>query len=100
MSLWTLLVIGVLTFVIRAVFVLGPKLPAEEKLRPLLQGLPAAVMPALAAAAFLGQQTAAASSPKIIAVLATAAIAWRTRSIAAAMALGMLVFWGLRALGA
>jgi branched-subunit amino acid transport protein len=98
MSFWVIAVIGALTFAIRASFLVGPRPHWEARLRPYLQRLPAAVLPALAASALVG--TTAGPEPRLLAVAAAAAVAWRTRSIAGAMVAGMLVFWALRFAGA
>lgn len=94
MNFGLILVIGGLTFAIRAIFVLGPTLP-EERLRPLLKLLPAAVLPVLAASS-LHLEGDSSAWMKWVAVAAAAFVAWKWRSVLYAMAVGMGVLWVLK----
>ncbi|MCP4498406.1 MAG: hypothetical protein GY822_00365 [Deltaproteobacteria bacterium] len=95
MSLALVVAMGALTFFIRAIFVLGPKL-SQERLRPFLRALPSAVMPALAVSSLLSGGDKLVSAQSLMAVLLGCVVAWRTKSVAAAMVLGMISFWGFR----
>ncbi len=96
MSLWVIGVIGLLTFGIRAVFVLGPKFGAVERAQPWLMALPIAVMPILAASAFGSQEF---SVPKVMGLVVCGAIGVTTRKTALAMGGGIVTFWALQWLG-
>ena len=95
MTWWTIPVIGLLTFAIRAVFVLLPPSHRIERLRPALLALPIAVMPVLATSSLIASGI---DPSKVVGVIVAAIVALTTRSTAGAMAAGLVAFWIGRAL--
>jgi branched-subunit amino acid transport protein len=102
-GVWGLiLAMGALTYALRASFILlqdRVRLPAL--LRRGLAYVPAAVLAAIAAPAFvqLGADVDLATQlPRWAAGLVGAVVAFKTRQVAAVMVAGMLTLWGVQAL--
>ena len=81
---------------------LGRGAPGREMSRTLrrwLRYVPPAVLAALVVPAALAPQGRLEVGPRAWAVLAGAAVAWRTRNVLWTIVGGMAVFWGLKGLG-
>lgn len=90
--------IGLLTYALRASFLLllrGHDLP---RLQRTLRYVPIAVIPAITATAIAGHKHTAHLDLRLAAAAIAIAIAWRTKNIAATMLAGMLALWLLQAL--
>lgn len=93
-----ILVVGLLNYLSRLSFI---ALFAKVEMPPLvaraLRFVPAAMLMAIVvpAVVFSAPGTLAFSytNPKVVAALAAAAVAWRTKNAVATMALGMLTLW-------
>ena len=95
MSWTTIFVIGGATFLFRASFLLIFSGQMPERIKRALHYVPVAVLPALIASAVIGKDGTELDI-RIVAAVVGALIAWRTRSVAAAMVLGMAALWGLQ----
>ncbi len=99
MSTWSiLLLIGALTYLLRASFLVVRDKPMPTKVERALRYVPVAVLPALVTSVVIGGPNTELSPPRLIAAATAAVIAWKTRSIALTMGGGMGVLWGLQAL--
>lgn len=96
MSWTTIFVIGGATFLFRASFLLIFSGQMPERIKRALHYVPVAVLPALIASAVVGKDDGTELDIRIVAAVVGALIAWRTRSVAAAMVLGMAALWGLQ----
>ena len=76
---------------------LGREMPPT--LRRWLRYVPPAVLAALVVPAALAPQGRLEVGPRAWAVLAGAAVAWRTRNVLWTIVGGMVVFWGLKLIG-
>ena len=76
---------------------LGREMPPT--LRRWLHYVPPAVLAALVVPAALAPQGRLEVGPRAWAVLAGAAVAWRTRNVLWTIVGGMVVFWGLKVIG-
>ncbi len=94
MSWLTLFLIGVATFSLRSAFILIGRGDPALRVAAVLRFVPAAVLPALATSAVIGNG-AAALPPRIAAAAVAALVVWRFRSVAGAMIAGMAVLWAL-----
>jgi branched-subunit amino acid transport protein len=109
-TLWAVVVaVGALNYLSRLSFIaLFARIPMPPAMARALRFVPAAMLTAIVvpAVAFRapGVLELSYANPKLLAALVAAAIAWRTRSVTATMAFGMialwLVQWTLSALGA
>ena len=94
---WTVVIaIGVATYALRACFLVGLDSSAAPGVERYLRFVPVAVLPALAASAVVGNGNSALDL-RVAAALVGAAVAYKTRSVAAVMATGMIVLWLLQA---
>lgn len=95
----SLLAGGVLTFATRAVFLLGGRrFHPGPRFQRLLAYVPPAVLAALIAPELLmagGEFQFHSGNLRLWAGLAAAVVAWRTRSVLATIATGLLVLWSL-----
>lgn len=96
MSITTITLIGVLTFVCRAGFLLLGKKRGTAEPSAVLARVPAAVLPALTASALLPFATHG-DWRALAAAAIGGAVAWRTRSLLAAVAIGLALLWSLEA---
>lgn len=91
------------TFLLRFAFIaLEGRLVLPDLARRALRYVPAAVLPALIVPAVLlpaGQLDLSLANPRIVAAALGAAVAWRTRSIFATLAVAMAALLLLQALG-
>lgn len=92
---------GLLTFAIRAAFLLGgARWAPGPGFRRLLAYVPPAVLAALIAPEIFvtgGELVLGPTNPRLWAALGAALVAWRTRSVLATIATGLLLLWGLTA---
>ena len=95
MSWATIFIIGGATFLFRASFLLlfSGQMPA--RIKRALHYVPVAVLPGLIVSAVIGKGGTELDI-RILAAVVGALVAWRTRSVAAAMVLGMAALWGLQ----
>ena len=94
-------VVGVLTFAIRVSFIylFGRVDAVPPWLTRTFRYVPPAVLAALVLPSLVTVRpsaTATLSSERLVAGLVAAAVAWRTESILATIAVGMVVLWTLR----
>ena len=92
-----ILVMALVTFLLRLSFIgLEGRLQLPPLARRALRLVPAAVLPALVVPAVLlpaGTLDVSPGNPRIIAALAGAVVAWRTRSMFATLVAGLAVLW-------
>lgn len=103
MSGWiTVVVAGLGTYLIRGSFIwLHGRWVVPPLVARALRFVPPAVLAALIAPAVVaprGIVEALPPAPELLAALAAAVVAWRTRSIAATIAVGLPVLWAIQAL--
>lgn len=102
LPLWTtIIIIGVGTYALRLsfIFLLG-RLEFPPKAQRALRFVPAAVLAALVLPALVRPQDAIDLSPgnlHLLAGIVAALVAWRTRSMVATLATGMVALWILQA---
>jgi len=100
--LWALIVvIGVATFLLRFsfIFLFGRVEEVPPRIRTALRFVPPAVFAALAVPAVVsidGSLGATVTDDRFLAGTLAAAVAWRTESIFATIAVGMLALWTFR----
>lgn len=99
--LWAALVgMGLVTLALRASFLLlGERLRLPRGLERALAYVPPAVLAAIVAPALLAGDDGgggAGDAPRLLAALAAALAAWRLKSLAATIVVGMVALWGLR----
>lgn len=102
-ALWGLiLAMGAVTVSLRASFVLlQDRVRLPDLVRRAMSYVPAAVLAAIAAPAFVqlgGEFDLAVQAPRWAAGVVGAAVALRTRHMVAVLAAGMLTLWGMQAL--
>ncbi|MFC7046925.1 AzlD domain-containing protein [Halobacteriaceae archaeon GCM10025711] len=102
-TVWLLVVaIGVLTFAIRVSFIalFGRLDDIPTRVKRALRFVPAAVLAALVAPAFvtLQPETGGIALDRLVAGGLAAAVAWRTENVLATMAAGMGALWVVRLL--
>ncbi|MDA8020852.1 MAG: AzlD domain-containing protein [Thermoanaerobaculia bacterium] len=86
--------LGVATMTFRLVFgELRGRWSMPEGVRAGLGWAPVAALAAIIAPSLLPQTETEAVLPGLIAAVVSAAVAWRTRNLLLAVALGMTVFW-------
>lgn len=101
MNLWPVLILGGLTtYAIRASFIL---LIGQRDIPPLLRRalhyIPPAVLTAIILPELLlpnGQLHLSPTNPNLLAGVAAALVAWRTRSVLLTILVGMVIFWAVR----
>jgi branched-subunit amino acid transport protein len=101
MNLWPVLILGGLaTYAIRASFILligRREIPLL--LRRALHYIPPAVLTAIILPELLlpgGRLHLSPANPHLLAGIAAALVAWRTRSVLLTIAVGMVLFWAAR----
>jgi branched-subunit amino acid transport protein len=98
MTIWVVMVLGGLaTFAIRATFILlvGQR-EIPDLLRRALRYIPPAVLTAIILPELLlpaGELNLSLANPNLLAGMAAALVAWRTRSVLLTILVGMAVFW-------
>jgi branched-subunit amino acid transport protein len=98
-TLWAVIVaVGALNYLSRLSFIaLFARIPMPPAMARALRFVPAAMLTAIVvpAVAFRapGVLELSYTNPKLLAALVAAAIAWRTRSVTATMASGMIALW-------
>jgi branched-subunit amino acid transport protein len=98
-TLWAVIVaVGALNYLSRLSFIaLFARIPMPPAMARALRFVPAAMLTAIVvpAVAFRapGVLELSYANPKLLAALVAAAIAWRTRSVTATMASGMIALW-------
>jgi branched-subunit amino acid transport protein len=98
-TLWAVIVaVGALNYLSRLSFIaLFARIPMPAAMARALRFVPAAMLTAIVvpAVAFRapGVLELSYANPKLLAALVAAAIAWRTRSVTATMASGMIALW-------
>jgi branched-subunit amino acid transport protein len=101
MTIWVVMVLGGLaTFAIRATFILlvGQR-EIPDLLRRALRYIPPAVLTAIILPELLlpaGELNLSLANPNLLAGMAAALVAWRTRSVLLTILVGMVVFWIVR----
>lgn len=99
LSIWAVVVVvGLLTFAIRYsfIFLLGRVDGMPPRLERALRFVPAAVLAALVAPAFVDPGPTVAATlldPRLFAGLVAAGVAWTTENMFATLAVGMVTFW-------
>jgi branched-subunit amino acid transport protein len=93
-----ILVVGALTFAIRYSFIylLGRVSGVPPRLERALRYVPAAVLAALVAPAFVDPAPTAAATlldPRLFAGVVAAGVAWTTENMFATLVVGMVTFW-------
>ncbi len=92
---------GLITFATRAAFLLGGKrFQPGPRFQMLLGYVPPAVLAALIAPEIFvskGAFVLEVANPRLWAALAAGLVAWKTRSVLATIAVGLLFVWGLPA---
>lgn len=101
MNVWAIIiVIGVLTVVIRASFILlWGRMDVPKGLQRALRFVPSAVLSAIIAPELLirdGSLALSLGNARLIAGLLAILVAWRTRNVLLTIAVGMLALWGLQ----
>lgn len=99
MTAFVIVASGLLTLALRAGFLVGGRPRWESRAAPYLQQMPASVLPALALSVMLGATAGPDVWARWGAAVLSVAVAWRSRSLLATMAVGMLSLWCLHALG-
>ncbi len=103
-TIWlAIIVIGIGTFALRASFIeLGGRFALPASVSRALRFLPAAVLSAIILPAILRGEAGGLyfglDNPRLIAGIAAALIAWKTKSVLATLATGMGVLWATQAL--
>jgi branched-subunit amino acid transport protein len=103
-TVWlAIIVIGIGTFVLRASFIeLGGRFALPAPVTRALRFLPAAVLSAIILPAILrgteGGLYFGIGNPRLIAGIAAAFVAWKTKSVLATLATGMGTLWIMQAL--
>lgn len=102
-SLWVILLgMGVITFLLRASFILlSNRIHLPEVLERALKFVPAAVLSAIVVPALLywqGELDLSVSNERLLAGGLAMLVAWRTQSILLTITVGMLTLWGLQLL--
>jgi branched-subunit amino acid transport protein len=103
-TIWlAIIVIGIGTFALRASFIeLGGRFALPAPVSRALRFLPAAVLSAIILPAILRGEAGGLyfglDNPRLIAGIAAALIAWKTKSVLATLAAGMGVLWATQAL--
>lgn len=100
---WLLILgMGLVTFSVRyPVMVLVSRMPLPAPVFRALRYMPPAVLAAIIVPAVVrpaGQFDLSPANPALIGALAAVVAAWRTKSLLLTIVLGMLTFWGWRAL--
>lgn len=93
---WTFLAMGIVTLALRASFVVAQdRIALPPVLRRALRYVPAAVLAALVAPAFLGggQSPIGPVDARLPAGLVAVAVAWATKSVLATLMVGMATLW-------
>ena len=90
--------IGVVTYALRASFLVGMGGAVTKKLERYLRYVPCAVLPALTVVALRSSaQGGGELVPRLVALLVGGFVAWRTRSPGLTMLVGMVVLWAIGA---
>lgn len=99
----TIVAMGVITYALRlSMFVLAGRYELPPYLASALRFVPAAVLSAIIAPELFmpgGELDISLGNERLIAGLIAILVAWRTRNVLLTLAVGMLVLWGLQALG-
>ena len=104
MNVWlTIIAAGIATYLTRASFLLlGDRVTLPEPVQRALRYVAPAAFAGIAIPAALGADGVGGSIPPDARILAAALgilVAWRTRSVIACMAVGMVTLWLLQAAG-
>ncbi len=104
MSVWlTIIVAGIATYLTRASFLLlGDRVTLPATVQRALRYVAPAAFAGIAIPAALGSDGIGGSVPpdaRILAVTLGILVAWRTRSVVACMAVGMVTLWFLQSVG-
>ncbi len=104
MSVWlTIIVAGIATYLTRASFLLlGDRVTLPATVQRALRYVAPAAFAGIAIPAALGSDGIGGSIPpdaRILAVALGILVAWRTKSVVACMAVGMVTLWFLQSVG-
>lgn len=104
MTVWLVIILaGLGTFVIRALFIfLAGRIEMPLWFKRGLRFVPAAVLSALVLPALAYQQgelMLSVSNERLVAGVVAALIAWYTKNVLLTISVGMVLLWGLQALG-
>jgi branched-subunit amino acid transport protein len=97
----SIVLIGVLTYLMRVAFIGPSRLSLPPAVERALRFVPPAALAALIVPDLVGHNGALVltlANPRLIAGVVALAVAWRTRSVALTLVVGMAVFWLLSAL--
>ncbi|MDE3228588.1 MAG: AzlD domain-containing protein [Chloroflexota bacterium] len=97
----SVVIIGALTYLMRAVFIVPSSLSLPPAVERALRFVPAAALTALVVPDLVGHNGALVltlANPRLIAGIVALVVAWRTRRVAFTLIAGMAVFWALSAL--
>lgn len=92
----SILLIGVLTYLMRVVFIGPSTLTLPPRVERALRFVPPAALAALIVPDLVGHNGALVltlANPRLIAGVVALLVAWRTRNIAATLIIGMGLFW-------
>ena len=98
---WTIAGMAILTFALRASFIVFPRIPLPRVVERALAYVPAAVLAAIVAPAIVSLSAdapVAAQLPRWAAAAVGILVALRTRLMLAVLAAGMLTLWAVQAL--
>lgn len=97
----SIIIIGALTYLMRAVFIVPSSLSLPPTVERALRFVPAAALTALVTPDLVGHNGAlllTLANPRLIAGIVAFVVAWRTRRVAFTLIAGMATFWLLTAL--
>lgn len=103
-TVWlTIFVMGLITYATRlSLIVLLDRVPLPRAAHRAIRFVPLAVLSAIIFPEVLspnGQLLVSFSNSRLLAGLAAALVAWRSKSVLLTIAVGMIVLWGLQAAG-
>ncbi len=98
MTLWTIIIVGLCTYALRSSLLLAPRGEQPNGIRRALRRVPAAILPLLVVSTMMAGADRSGFELRLAAAAIAAAVAWRTRSVGATLAVGMVALWVLEAL--